>query len=70
MRYLITMTSPAKRKMMMAHELVQRERETRDVQCRNALHHEQVVYLLDQMRGIKEGDATLLDNSMIVYGLV
>ena len=22
----------------------------------------------DQMRGIKEGDATLLDNSMIVYG--
>jgi len=31
-------------------------------------HHEQVAYLLDQMRGIKEGDATLLDNSMIVYG--
>ncbi|MDB4864610.1 DUF1552 domain-containing protein [Pirellulaceae bacterium] len=31
-------------------------------------HHEQVAYLLDQMREIKEGDATLLDNSMIVYG--
>ena len=31
-------------------------------------HHEQVAYLLEQMSQIKEGDATLLDNSMIVYG--
>ncbi len=31
-------------------------------------HHRQIAYLLDQMSEIKEGDATLLDNSMIVYG--
>lgn len=31
-------------------------------------HHEQVAYLLDRLSEISEGDSTLLDNSMIVYG--
>ena len=31
-------------------------------------HHEQVAYLLDRLQEVKEGDASLLDNSMIVYG--
>ncbi len=31
-------------------------------------HHEQVAYFLNRMKSIKEGDKTLLDNSMIVYG--
>lgn len=31
-------------------------------------HHEQVAYLLKRMSEIREGDGTLLDHSMIVYG--
>jgi len=31
-------------------------------------HTAQVAYFLDRMRSLKEGDATLLDNSMIVFG--
>lgn len=34
----------------------------------NRFHVEQLAYLLEKMQGIKEGDGTLLDNSMIVYG--
>lgn len=31
-------------------------------------HHEQVAYFLNRLNEIKEGDGTLLDNSMILYG--
>ncbi|MGH7169966.1 MAG: DUF1552 domain-containing protein, partial [Gemmataceae bacterium] len=34
----------------------------------NKFHIEQFAYLLDQLKAIKEGEGTLLDNSMIVYG--
>ncbi|NND98666.1 MAG: DUF1552 domain-containing protein, partial [Pirellulaceae bacterium] len=31
-------------------------------------HIEQVAYLIDRMRGLSEGDSTLLDNSMVFFG--
>lgn len=31
-------------------------------------HHEQVAYFLNRLKGIEEGDGTLLDHSMILYG--
>ena len=31
-------------------------------------HHEQVAYFLNRLKQIKEGDGTLLDHSMILYG--
>lgn len=34
----------------------------------NKFHVEQLAYILDKMNSIKEGDKTLLENSMIVYG--
>jgi hypothetical protein len=34
----------------------------------NRFHAEQVAYILEKMQAIKEGDGTLLDNSMVVYG--
>jgi hypothetical protein len=34
----------------------------------NRFHTTQLAYLLEKMHSIKEGDATLLQNSMIVYG--
>jgi hypothetical protein len=34
----------------------------------NRWHSEQLAYLLDKLRSIKEGDRTLLDNSMILFG--
>jgi hypothetical protein len=34
----------------------------------NRWHVEQFVYMLEKMKGIKEGDSTLLDNSMILFG--
>lgn len=34
----------------------------------NAFHAKQFDYLLTKMREIKEGDSTLLDNSMLLYG--
>ena len=34
----------------------------------NRFHTEQLAYLLTRLDGIKEGDGTLLDNCMIVYG--
>jgi hypothetical protein len=34
----------------------------------NRFHIEQFAYLLDRLRSIKEGNGTLLDNCMIVYG--
>jgi hypothetical protein len=38
------------------------------VQKINQFHIEQLAYLLDKLKSIKEGDGTLLDNCMIVYG--
>tara|TARA_B100000029_G_scaffold515584_1_gene623384 strand:+ start:3183 stop:4538 length:1356 start_codon:yes stop_codon:yes gene_type:complete len=32
------------------------------------LHHEQVAYFFNRLKEIKEGDGTLLDNCMILYG--
>src|SRR6185503_16855389 len=34
----------------------------------NRWHNEQLVYFLDKLKAIKEGDKTLLDNSMILFG--
>lgn len=34
----------------------------------NCYHIQSLVYALEKMKGIKEGDGTLLDHSMIVYG--
>jgi hypothetical protein len=34
----------------------------------NRWHNEQLAYFLDKLRSIKEGDKTLLDNSMILFG--
>jgi hypothetical protein len=34
----------------------------------NKFHVEQLAYILDKMNSIKEGDKTLLENSMLVYG--
>ena len=34
----------------------------------NRFHMEQFAYLLERLKSIKEGDATLLDRSMLVYG--
>ena len=34
----------------------------------NKLHIEQFAYLLDKLKGMKEGDGSLLDQSMLVYG--
>ncbi|MFO1022778.1 MAG: DUF1552 domain-containing protein, partial [Planctomycetales bacterium] len=34
----------------------------------NLFHTEQLAYLLSKLQGIKEGDGTLLDNCMLVYG--
>jgi len=38
------------------------------VQQINTYHMTQVAYMLEKMQAIKEGDGTLLDNCMIVYG--
>ena len=34
----------------------------------NRWHNEQLVYLMDKLAAIKEGDRTLLDNSMVFFG--
>ena len=34
----------------------------------NRWHSEQLAYFLDKLKSIKEGDRTLLDNSMILFG--
>jgi hypothetical protein len=38
------------------------------VQKINQFHIEQMAYLLGKLKSIKEGNATLLDNCMLVYG--
>jgi len=45
------------------------EKDALDMYARiNRWHVEQFGYMLDKMRAIKEGDGTLLDNSMILFG--
>ena len=34
----------------------------------NAFHMQQFAYFVDRMRGIEDGDGSLLDHSMLVYG--
>ena len=34
----------------------------------NRFHVEQLAYLLDRLKSVKEGDGTLLDNTMVLYG--
>jgi hypothetical protein len=34
----------------------------------NRFHMQQYAYVLDRLKSIKEGDGTLLDNCMLVYG--
>ena len=47
----------------------QRPEEAREDHARSTRFHiEQFAYLLDKLKAIQEGDGTLLDNSMIVYG--
>jgi hypothetical protein len=43
----------------------EKQRKIRDI---NRFHVEQFAYLLEKLKNVKEGDATLLDNVMIVYG--
>jgi len=38
------------------------------IQQINTFHLTQVAYLLEKMQAVKEGDSTLLDNTMLVYG--
>ena len=40
----------------------------RQYQLINQWHVRQVAYMLEKMRGIKEADGTLLDNSMVLFG--
>jgi hypothetical protein len=40
----------------------------RKIQKINEFHVTQFAYFLEKLKGVKEGDGTLLDNSMIVYG--
>jgi len=44
------------------------EDKLRQYQLINQWHVEQYVYLLDKLRAMKEGDSTVLDNSMIMFG--
>jgi len=51
----------------MSHHRGLKERKTK-VQKINQFHIEQLAYLLGKLKSVKEGDGTLLDNCMIVYG--
>jgi hypothetical protein len=47
----------------------ERKKEKQDkIRQINRFHVEQLAYVLEKMQSIKEGDGTLLDNSMVVYG--
>ncbi len=53
------------------HELSHhgRQKEKLDkIRAINRFHTEQLAYILNKMQSIKEGEGTLLDNSLIVYG--
>jgi hypothetical protein len=45
-----------------------REEQLRQYQLINRWHVEQVAYLMRKLRSIREGDGTLLDNSMVLFG--
>ncbi|HWG42350.1 MAG TPA: DUF1552 domain-containing protein [Gemmataceae bacterium] len=51
----------------MSHHGGKKEKKAK-VQKINQFHIEQVAYLLGKLKSIKEGNATLLDNCMLVYG--
>ncbi len=51
----------------MSHHRRLKERMAK-VQKINQFHIEQFAYLLNKLKSVKEGDGTLLDNCMIVYG--
>jgi hypothetical protein len=44
------------------------EKKLKQYQRINAWHVEQYAYMLDRMRSIEEGDGTLLDNAMVLFG--
>jgi hypothetical protein len=51
----------------MSHHGGSKEKKAK-VQKINQFHIEQLAYLLGKLKAVKEGDGTLLDNCMIVYG--
>jgi Protein of unknown function (DUF1552) len=51
----------------MSHHGGSKEKKAK-IQKINQFHIEQVAYLLGKLKATKEGDGTLLDNCMIVYG--
>lgn len=51
----------------LSHHGGNREKQTK-IQKINRFHVEQFAYFLERLRGVKEGDSTLLDSCMIVYG--
>ncbi len=53
------------------HDLSHHGRDTtklQKIQSINQFHIEQFAYMLDKMKRVREGDGTMLDNCMIVYG--
>lgn len=50
-----------------SHHEGQQEKQMK-IRAINRFHIEQLAYLLEKMKSIREGAGTLLDNSMIVYG--
>jgi hypothetical protein len=44
------------------------EKKKQKIRDINSFHAKQLAYILQKMKSIKEGDGTLLDHSMIVYG--
>jgi hypothetical protein len=51
----------------LSHHGRQQEKQAK-IRTINRFHSEQLAYILEKMQSIKEGDGTLLDNSMILYG--
>jgi hypothetical protein len=51
----------------LSHHQDKKEKKDKIAQI-NRYHMEQFAYFIEKMRSIKEGEGTLLDNSMIVYG--
>lgn len=46
-------------------QVVDKQEKVRQI---NRFHTEQLAYILERMKSIKEGDRTLLDNTLLVYG--
>ena len=55
-----------------AHHELSHHQNNKDKQAKikqiNTFHVQQLAYLLERLRSVPEGDGTLLDHSMIVYG--